>query len=159
SNRFPPSSPSENQGIVQNPLPNHPPAQVQQPVPPVQEQAPPPAAVPPVPQENVQRINTVIPVGPKRVVVREQTWSIDGEPDIPVSKSMRFPHDLTVPPIIYMLEPEPKPQTYQSDHVLVSAVPQILAPPPCNILGPPLQPSMAATTSPPVLISTVQPQT
>src|SRR5262249_23511801 len=67
-----------NMGIIQNPLPNHPPtqAQAQQPPPhPVGGQVPPPAAQTPPPQENVLRINTMIPICPRQLVTRVKMWS------------------------------------------------------------------------------------
>src|SRR5262249_45958408 len=80
-------------------------------------------AMPQVPQENVQKISTIVPVGPRRVIVRNKTWSIDGEPSIPVSQPTKFTHDLTVPPVIYMVEPKSEPQDDRPNLVISSAIP------------------------------------
>src|SRR5262249_17399786 len=127
-NNQPQPRPQADLGIVQNPLPNHPPAQAPPVPPPAREPVPPPAAAPQAPQENVQRISTIVPVGPRRVMARSQTWSIDGESLIPASQPTEFAHDLTVPPVIYMVEPESEPQNGRPDFVIPSAVPpQFLA--------------------------------
>src|SRR5262249_13636059 len=47
---------------------------------------------------------------------------------IPISQPAEFTHDLTVPPVIYMVEPESEPQDGRPDFVIPSAVPpQFLA--------------------------------
>src|SRR5262249_11175693 len=153
-NNQPQPRPQADLGIVQNPLPNHPPAQAPPPPPPAREPVPPSAAAPQAPQENVQRISTIVPVGPRRVIVRNQTWSIDGEPSIPVSQPTKFTHDLTVSPVIYMVEPESEPQDDRSNLVIPYAVPpQFLA-----RSRPVVHPSLAIVQSPSVLASSVQSQ-
>src|SRR5262249_3470384 len=122
-NNKPQPRPQADLGIVQNPLPNHPPAQAPPPPPPAREPGPPPVAAPQAAQENVQRISTIVPVGPRRVIARSQTWSIDGEPSIPISQATKFTHGLTVPPVIYMVEPESEPQDDRPDLVIPTAVP------------------------------------
>src|SRR5262249_29033068 len=153
-NNQPQPRPQADLGIVQNPLPNHPPAQAPPLPPPAREPVPPPAAAPQAPQENVQRISTIVPVGPRRVIVRNQTWSIDGEPSILVSQPMEFTHDLTVPPVIYLIEPKSEPQDDRTNLVIPSAVPsQFLA-----RSWPATHPSPAIVEPPPVLASSVRSQ-
>src|SRR5262249_49705661 len=141
-----------------NPLPNHPPSQAPLLPPPAREPVPPPAVAPQVPQENVQKISTIIPVGPRRVIVRNQTCSIDGEPSIPVSQPTRFAHDLTVPPGIYMVEPESEPQDDRPNLVIPSAVPSQFLSSSLAFSRPAAHSSPAIVKPPPVLASSVQSQ-
>src|SRR5262249_23358603 len=157
-----------NMGIVQNPLPNHPPAQAQVSQPPPQPaggQVPPPVAQPPPPQENVLRINTMIPVGPRQLVTRVQTWSFDGELSISSTQPIHFSHDLTVPPVIYLIEPEFEAPLIQLDSPSTEVVPHpILVSSPLENLElmaatPTVQPSFSILDPQPpaVVVPTVQP--